>query len=161
MMNLGAALNRHVVGVSAIVAALVVLGYATNTTTSRHVASLPKESSAMTRQASIQTQQAPIERKQASNDSKQASNETTGANGSTQAAESTGQKLKEQIRAMLPSLGSNAAQKEAANWSGEEWQIAEKAVADHRSGSNAKNVDNKSARSNLVWQPPQEIAKPK
>jgi len=143
------AMNRHIVGVSAIVAALVLLGYAANTSTARRAASLPEEGFAIAQKAPAETAQ------KAPTDIAQAPTETAQARGSE---DSVGQKLKEQIKAMLPSVGSNSAQKEAANWSREEWQIAEKAVADHRGGSKTANNNNTSARSELVWQPPEEIA---
>ncbi|MGA9599359.1 MAG: hypothetical protein WBS22_03735 [Methylocystis sp.] len=136
------AMNRHIVGVSAIVAALVLLGYAANTSTARRAASLPEEGFAIAQKAPAETAQ-------------KALTDTTQARGSE---DSVGQKLKEQIQALLPPIRSNSAQKAAANWSREEWQIAEKAVADHRGGSKTANNDNTSARSELVWQPPEEIA---
>ena len=52
------AIRRHIVGVSAIVAALVVLGYVANTATARHVASLSEESSAIAQQAPTVTTKA-------------------------------------------------------------------------------------------------------
>jgi hypothetical protein len=139
MMNLSAAMNRHVVGVSAILATLVVLGgYASNTAPARPVASLPEESFAAAQQAPTDT--------------------TKAYESARRLEESLGQKLKEQIKALAPSVGWNSAQTESANWSREEWQIAEKAVADHRSNSKAGTINNTSARSDLVWQPPEEIS---
>jgi hypothetical protein len=138
MMNLRAGMSRHIVGVSAILAALVILGYASSAATPRRVASLPEEGFAM-------AQQAPIEITKA----------YKSARGSE---ESPGQQLKEQIKALLPSLGATSAQKEAREWSREEWQIAEKAVADHRGGSKARTNNNTSARAEMVWRPPEEIA---
>ena len=127
------AMNRHIVGVSAIVAALVLLGYAANTSTARRAASLPEEGFAIAQKAPAETAQ------KALTDTTQAPTETAQARGSE---DSVGQKLKEQIQALLPPIRSNSAQKAAANWSREEWQIAEKAVADHRGGSKAGNNDN-------------------
>jgi hypothetical protein len=130
-------MSRHILGVSAIVAALAVLGYyAANPATARHVASLSEEGSAI-------AQQAPTE--------------TTNAYGWRPEA-SVGQNLKEQVKTLLSFLGSNSAQKEATNWSREEWQIAEKAVADHRGGAKAENKNDTNARSTIVWRPPEEIA---
>jgi len=145
-MNLPAGVNRHIVGVSAILAALVVVGYASSAANPRRVASLPEESSAVAQQAPAIAQQAPTE--------------AIKPYGSARASEeSTGQKLKEQIKALLPSIGSSSAQKEAAEWSREEWRIAEKAVADYRGGSKARHNNNTSARSEIVWRPPEEIAR--
>ena len=55
-------------------------------------------------------------------------------------------------------MGATSAQKEATSWSREEWQIAEKAVADHRAGPKAENKNDSDARSAIVWRPPEEIA---
>jgi len=130
-------MSRHIVGVSAIVAVLAVLGYyAANTEAARHVASLSEESPAIVQQAPTDT----------TNDYRWRSEA------------SLGQNLKEQIKTLLSFVGWNSAQKEATNWSREEWQIAEKAVADHRGGPKAENKNNIKARSAIVWQPPEEIA---
>ncbi len=163
MMNLPAAMNRHIVGISAIVAALAVLGFAANTSTPRRVASLPEEGFVSSQKAPS-AQKGPTEAAQnaPAEIARNAPTETTNAYGRG-SEDSVGQKLKEQIKALLPPLGSNLAQKEAANWSREEWQIAEKAVDDHRGGAKAANNNNNktSARSDMVWQPPEEIAKAK
>ncbi len=170
MMNLPAAMNRHIVGISAIAAALAMLGYAANTSTVRRVASLPEEGLVISQKAPTEATQAPpteaaqsaptVAERNAPTEIAQMPTETPNAYG-RRSEDSVGQKLKEQIKALLPSVGSDSAQKEAANWSREEWQIAEKAVSDHRGGAKAANNSNekRSTRSAMVWQPPAEIAK--
>ncbi len=145
-------LNRHVVGVSAIMAALVVLGYAANTATNRRVASLPEATVAIARNDTTE----PAWNQNFLSQLKQVPPNAYGsARGSE---ESIGQKIKSGINAMLPSGSSNSAQTESRSWSDEEWRVAEKAVADLRGASKAENNANASARSDTVWQPPQEIA---
>ncbi len=144
-------LNRHVVGVSAIMVALVALGYAANTETNRRVASLPEATVAIARNDT--TEQA-WDR----NFLAQLKRVPPNAYGSARGSEETlGQKIKSGITAILPAGSSNSAQTESKSWSDEEWQIAEKAVADLRGASKAGNNNNASARSDTVWQPPQEI----
>ncbi len=144
-------LNRHVVGVSAIMAALVALGYAANTATYRRVASLPEATVAIARNDTTE----PAWNQNFLTQLKQV---PPNAYGSARGSEETlGQKIKSGITAILPSGSSNSAQIESRSWSDEEWQIAEKAVADLRGASKAGNNNNASARSDTVWQPPQEI----
>ncbi|MFY9656602.1 MAG: hypothetical protein WAK01_08450 [Methylocystis sp.] len=151
-------MKPHILGIAALSAALVILGYTANTASVRRVATLPTGTSAVAQQAPTWSQPSPIEPTKAQSPAQSTAEPST---QKQMTAESTGQKLKDQIRAMLPSVGSTAAQKDATNWSAEDWQIAEKAVADHRNSANSKNDSNKSAnasgRSDLVWQPPQEI----
>ncbi|MEK4034123.1 hypothetical protein WOC76_13345 [Methylocystis sp. IM3] len=155
MMTLSASINRHFVGVSALLALLAILAYTANTATPRRVASLPEAGFAIAQQAPTETTP--------SNDTNftpQLRQIPLNAYGSARGSEeSLGEKIKSGIRAVVPSMGSNSAQTDAKNWSDEEWQIAEKAVADSRSNSNARNSTNASARanSNTVWQPPEEI----
>ncbi len=152
-MKLPATMNRHIVGISAILAALAVLGYTANTATYRRVASLPEEGFAI-------AQQAPTEAPSNGNFLAQLKQISPNVYGSAWGSEaSLGEKITSGIKAVLPSMGSKSAQTDARNWSDEEWQIAEKAVADSRANSNARNSNNASARanSNTVWQPPEEI----
>ncbi|MEK4034047.1 hypothetical protein WOC76_13745 [Methylocystis sp. IM3] len=155
MMKLSAQINRHIVSVSAILAALAVLGYTANTATSRRVASLPEEGFAI-------AQQAPIEATLSNeNFLAQLKQIPQNAYGSARGSEeSLGEKITSGIKAVVPSKGLKSAQTESESWSDEEWQIAEKAVADSRANSNARNSSNASARvnANTVWQPPEEIA---
>jgi hypothetical protein len=156
-MNLSE-MKPHIVGIAALSAALVILGYTANTAAVRSVATLPQETSAIAQQAPTWSQPSQTESTKAQSPAPaQATAEPSGQKQAT--AESTGQKLKDQIKAMLPSVGSTPEQKEATNWSAEEWQIAEKAVAEHRNSAKNNKSANASGRSDLVWQPPQEIRK--
>jgi hypothetical protein len=166
-MNLSE-MKPHIVGIAALSAALVILGYTANTAAVRSVATLPQETSAIAQQAPTWSQPSQTESTKAQSPrpaqataepsgQKQATAEPSSQKQAT--AESTGQKLKDQIKAMLPSVGSTPEQKEATNWSAEEWQIAEKAVAEHRNSAKNNKSANASGRSDLVWQPPQEIRK--
>lgn len=150
MMKLPASMNRHIVGVSAILTALVVLGYATNSWNFRRVASLPETGFAIAENASQEAR---------SNDNFSTRLEKVPPNayGSARGSEeSLGQKITSGIKSMLPSTGSKPVQTESKNWNDEDWRIAEQAVADHRRAW--KNSSNASAASNTVWQPPEEIA---
>ncbi|KAF2989146.1 hypothetical protein OGR47_02585 [Methylocystis sp. MJC1] len=152
MMKLPSTINRHVVGASAILAALVVLGYAANSINYRRVASLPEADLAIAQNISAET---PWNE----NFLSQLKQVPPNAYGSARGSEETlGQKLKEGITAMIPSVGSPSAQTASKNWSDEEWQIAEKAVADHRGPTKASNSNNASVASKIIWQPPEEIA---
>lgn len=154
MMKLPSTISRHIVGASAILAALVVLGYAANSMTYRRVASLPEANLAIAKNDSgeaawkenflAQLKQIPLN-----------------AYGSARGSEETlGQKIKEGITAMIPSVSSSP-QTASKNWNDEEWQIAEKAVADHRGAAKAKSNGSASVSSAIVWQPPEEIANPR
>ncbi|CAN3992661.1 hypothetical protein [Methylocystis bryophila] len=134
-MNLSA-MKPHIIGLAALSAVLFVLAYTANTATVRRVASLSHENPPIAQQAPAQSPNV----------------EPTRA-----AEESTSQRLKNQIKAMLPSLASNSTQNESMRWNSEDWRIAEKAVADHRNGLGARNANAKKASSDLVWQPPEEI----
>ena len=156
-MNLSE-MKPHIVGIAALSAALVILGYTADTAAVRSVATLPQETSAIAQQAPTWSQPSQTESTKAQSPAPaQATAEPSGQKQAT--AESTGQKLKDQIKAMLPSVGSTPEQKEATNWSAEEWQIAEKAVAEHRNSAKNNKSANASGRSDLVWQPPEEIRK--
>lgn len=155
-MKLPANLNRHVVGVSAILAALAILAYTANTATPRRVASLPAEGVAI-------AQQAPTEATPSNgNFLGQLKQIPPNAYGSARGSEELlSQKITSGIKAVLPSMGSNSAQTESKSWSDEDWRIAKQAVADHRSASKdskEKSSDSASAHLDTVWQPPEEIA---
>ncbi len=152
MMKLPSTISRHIVGASAILAALVVLGYAVNSTTYPRVASLPEADLAIANNVSTE---APWNE----NFLAQLKQVPPNAYGSARGSEETlGQKIKEGITAMIPSVSSNSAQTASKSWSDEEWQIAEKAVANSRGAAKAKNSSNASVASGTVWQPPEEIA---
>jgi hypothetical protein len=150
MMKHPANLNRHVAGVTAILAAMAILGFAASTASSRRVASLPQEGVAI-------AQQAPTEA--AGSDESftaQLNNIPPNAYGSARPSEGTlGQTITNRIKAVLPSMRSGSAQ--SKNWSQEDWQIAERAVADHR--ASAKDKGNSGTNlAETIWQPPEEIA---
>lgn len=150
MMKLPASMNRHTVGISAIFAALVVLGFTATLADHRHVASLPEAGFATAENASSET-------RSNQNFFAQMKQIPPNAYGSTRSSEgSLGQKITSGIKAVLPSMSSKSAQPESKNWSDDDWRIAEQAVADHRRAS--KNSNNASAASDTVWQPPEEIA---
>jgi hypothetical protein len=149
MMKLPETIKRHVIGASALLVALAVLGYATSTATPRRVASLATEGFAIAQQAPAQTASNENVRDQ----SKQIPPDAYGsARGSEQ---SIGEKITSGIKAVLPSIGSKSAQTDSKNWSDEDWRIAEQAVAESRRGS--KNAST-NAHLDTVWQPPEEIA---
>lgn len=154
-MALPKTINRHLIGVSALLAALTILAYTANTATPRRVATLPETGVAV-------AQQAPTESKPWNeNFLAQMKQIPPNAYGSARGSEeSLGQKITSGIKAVLPSLGSNSAKTESGNWSDEDWRIAQQAVANHRSAANEKGNDGASTRAHLdtVWQPPEEIA---
>ncbi|WP_363347445.1 hypothetical protein [Methylocystis echinoides] len=152
MMKLPATINRHIVGASALLAALAVLGYATTAATPRRVASLPEEGFAI-------AQQAPAPNASIWNMMDQPKQIPQNAYGSARGSEqSIGEKITSGIKAVLPSIGSKSAKTDAKNWSDEDWRIAEQAVAESRRGSKNANSSSANAHLDTVWQPPEEIA---
>jgi hypothetical protein len=152
-MTLPTGINRHIVGFSAVIAALAVLAYTASTVTSRRVASLPETGFAIAHQAPNETE--------SSNENflVQLKQIPPNAYGSArESGESIGQKITSGIKAVLPSIGSNSAQTESKNWTDEDWRIAQSAVANRRKDPKEKSNDSASAQLDTVWQPPEEIA---
>ncbi len=146
MMKLPATMNRHIAGVSAILAALAILGYASSSMTYRPVASLPESNVTLAENASTET---PTNETVLPQLNRIPPNAYGSASGS---AESLGQKITSSVKSMLPSIGSQS-QTDSTSWSSEDWRIAEEAVANHR-----RSNRNASASSATTWRPPEEIA---
>ncbi len=154
-------INRHILGGSALLAAILGLGIA---------ASIRSTEPVTTAQLIQQTEKwvnpinQPWADPSASNLAPQVSDIPPNAYGSAQPIEPSGPgAITENRPAVSPPANASKTEKaagasEAQNWTDKEWEIASKAVAAYRIAGKAAQalIPNRSA--DTVWQPPEEIA---
>jgi hypothetical protein len=131
-------INRHMVGIPAILLLIAGLGFASTIEWSgRRVESLSGER-ATAEQASVDPSRVP-----------------KNAYGFAGAADRLGENVKAVVEKgkELVGLQPGGDRSTERDWSAEEWRIAEKAVSDHRSKTAARD-----SVSGVVWAPPAEIA---